>query len=133
MGLEFISRVRHATLVVGVLTFAFVSLYYSPTFGLGLLVGCLWGVANFWALEHVLTAVLRPDTVDRRKAFIFAGIKFPVLYAAGFVILWKGWFEPVSLLAGFSLLFLVVLLKALGRTVMKMDQAAPSKEAHHSL
>ncbi|MBD3299487.1 MAG: hypothetical protein GF341_12585 [candidate division Zixibacteria bacterium] len=133
MGLEFIKRVQRATLVVGVLAFAFVALYYSPNFGLGMLVGCLWGVANFWALEHVLTAVLRPDAVDRRRAFIFAGIKFPVLYAAGIIVLWKGWFEPVSLVAGFSLLFLVVLLKALGRTVLKMDQPAPSKEAHHRL
>ena len=133
MGLDFLKRVQSATLVVGVLAFLFVSLYYNIDFGFGVLVGCLWSIANFWALRLVLTAFIRPGQADYTRTLIFAAIKFPLLYAIGFVVLWKGWFEPLSLLVGFSLLFLVIVLKAGGRIVMKMDRIGTSREAHHSL
>ena len=133
MGLEFLKRVQRATLVVGVIAFAFVGLYYDVSFGLGMLIGCLWGVANFWAITRVLTAVMTRGPIDRHRAFIFAAIKFPVLYVAGFLLLRSGWFEPISLVAGFSLLFLVVLLKALGRVVLQLDGRPQAKEAHPSV
>jgi len=130
MGLEFLKRVQMATLVVGVIAFAFVALYYDLRFGLGLLIGCLWGVGNFWAITRVLTVVMTRGQIDQRRALIFAAIKFPVLYIVGFVLLRSGWFEPISLVAGFSLLFLVVLLKALGRVVLQLDGRPQAKEAH---
>lgn len=129
MGLEFLKRVQSATAVVGALTFILVSVYYDMSWGLGILVGCGWGIANFWALTRVLTAVLTLDGVHRRRALIFAAIKFPVLYFLGFLALRSEWFPPISLLAGFSLLFLVILLKAAGRSFMHLDDRRPHKQA----
>ena len=127
MGLEFLKRIQSATAVVGAVAFIFVSVYYDASWGLGILVGCGWGIANFWALTRVLTAVLTMDGVHKQRALIFAALKFPVLYVIGFLALQSEWFPPISLLTGFSLLFLVVLLKALGRAFLHLDDRLPKK------
>jgi hypothetical protein len=127
MGLEFLKRVQQATAVVGALAFVLVSVYHDTNFALGILVGCAWGIGNFYALTLVLTAVLRPDTINKQRAYILAAIKFPLLYVIGFFILRSGWFEPVSLIVGFSLLFLVILLKAAGRAFLHLDDRPSEK------
>lgn len=121
MSLEFLTRIWKTTLVVGVIVFAFTAVYFDMTFAWGLLVGCLWGVANFIALTAVLTAFVKPGDVNRNHALVLAAIKFPVIYGIGFLILYSKRFEPTSLLVGFSLLFMVTLLKALGRSYLKLD------------
>jgi len=127
MDLDFLKRIGRATAVVGALAFLFLAVYYDVSFALGILVGSLWGVANFGALAAVLTATIRPGGVNRRRALLLALVKFPVLYGVGYLILRAEWFTPVSLVAGFSLLFLVTLLKALGRLYQKLDERAASQ------
>ncbi len=122
MELDFLKRIWKTTLVVGVLVFAFTAVYYDTSFALGILTGCVWGVANFLALTVLLTAVVKPGHVNRTRAYAFAAIKFPVIYFIGFLILRSHWFEPTSLLVGFSLLFTVTLFKALGRAYLKLDE-----------
>ena len=121
MTLEFLKRIWKTTLVVGVVVYAFTALYYDANFALGVLVGCVWGVANFLALTAVLTAVVTPHGVNRKRSYWLAAVKFPVIYGVGFLILYAGWFAPEALLTGFSLLFLVTLMKALGRAYLKLD------------
>lgn len=135
MGLEFLHRVLRATAVVGILAFAFAAVYYNLDFAWGLLIGCAWGIGNFWALTWVITAVVKPGGVDRRRALILAAIKFPVLYVVGYLILRSGWFSPISLLTGFSVLFVVVVLKAAGRMFLHLDDRAKSAapESHGPL
>lgn len=128
MSLEFLTRIWKSTLVVGAIVFAFTAVYFDMKFAWGLLVGCLWGVANFIALTAVLTAFVKPGEVNRNRALSLAAIKFPVIYGLGYVILKSGWFEPTSLLVGFSLLFMVTLLKALGRSYLKMDDTRKEPE-----
>ncbi len=128
MGLEFLHRVLRSTAFVGVLVFAFVAVYYQPRFGLGILFGCAWGIGNFWALTRVIPAVLTPNTVDRRRALLLAAIKFPALYGIGYLVLRSEWFTPIALLIGFSLLFVVVVLKAAGRMFLRLDDR--SAESH---
>lgn len=128
MSLEFLRRIWKTTLVVGVIVFAFTGVYFNMKFAYGLLVGCLWGVANFIALAAVLTAFVTPGEVNRNRALLLAAVKFPVIYGIGYLILRSGWFEPTSLLVGFSLLFLVTLLKALGRSYLKLDDSRRSAE-----
>lgn len=127
MDLGFLKRIGRTTAVVGAVAFLFLAVYYDVTFALGVLVGCLWGVANFAALAAVLIATIRPGGADRRRALLLSLVKFPVLYGIGYLILRTEWFTPVSLVIGFSLLFLVTLLKALGRLYLKLDESrAPS-------
>lgn len=128
MSLEFLKRIWKTTLVVGVIVFAFTAVYFDMKFAWGLLVGCVWGVANFVALTAVLTAFVTPGEVNRNRALILAAIKFPVIYGVGYLILRSEWFEPTALLVGFSLLFMVTLLKALGRSYLKMDEKNGSSD-----
>jgi hypothetical protein len=121
MDLDFLTRVQRSTAVVGALAFMLIGVYYELNFALGFLVGCLWGVANFWALGRLLRAVITPGDINKRRAYILAGVKFPILYVGGYFILSSSWFAPVSLLLGFSTLFLVISLKAAGRAVLHLD------------
>ena len=129
MSLEFLNRIWKTTLVVGLVVFAFTAVYFDMRFAWGLLVGCLWGIANFIALTAVLTSFVTTGNVNRNRALVLATIKFPVIYGMGFLILRSEWFEPTALLVGFSLLFMVTLLKALGRSYLKMDDKLESKDA----
>jgi hypothetical protein len=126
MTLEFLNRIWKTTLVVGVLVFAFTAVYFDSRVALGILTGCVWGVANFLALTALLTAVVKPGPITRTRAYAFAAIKFPVIYAAGYLILRTHWFDETSLLVGFSLLFTVTLFKALGRAYLKLDEGHPT-------
>ena len=128
MSLEFLTRIWKSTLVVGVIVFAFTAVYFDLKFAWGLLVGCLWGVANFIALTAVLTSFVTPGHVNRNRALILAAIKFPIIYGLGYLIMRSEWFEPTSLLVGFSLLFLVTLLKALGRSYLKLDNTRDEQD-----
>lgn len=125
MNRSFLTRIWKTTLVVGAIVFAFTALYYDTRFATGILVGCLWGVANFIALTAVLISFVKPGEVNRKRALILAAIKFPVIYSVGYLILRAEWFAPESLLAGFSLLFFVTLMKALGRAYLKLDDRMP--------
>ena len=122
MDRAFLTRIGRTTAALGALVFLFVAVYYDVRFGLGILVGCLWGIANFAALTALITATIRPGPVARRRALVVATIKFPALYFVGWLILRTGWFTPVALVLGFSLLFLVTLLKALGRWYLQLDE-----------
>lgn len=127
MSLDFLKRIWKTTLVVGVIVFTFTAVYFDMQFAWGMLVGCLWSVANFIALTATLTSFVTPDTVNRKRALILAAIKFPVIYGLGYLILRSEWFEPIALLVGFSLLIAVTLLKALGRSVIKLDDKSEKK------
>ncbi|MBI3872723.1 MAG: hypothetical protein HY304_06580 [candidate division Zixibacteria bacterium] len=126
MNLDFLKRIGAMTVVVGVIVFAFVAVYYDARFATGILIGCVWGIANFAALTRFLTAVVSPSPANRRRAILLGAVKFPVLYLAGYLILRTRWFAPEALLSGFSLLFLVTLLKALGRAYLHLDDRSAS-------
>jgi hypothetical protein len=49
-------------------------------------------------------------------------VKFPVLYVAGFLLLWNGYLSVAGLVAGFTWPFFVLLMKGLGRYYMKLDE-----------
>ena len=49
-------------------------------------------------------------------------IKFPVLYGAGFLLLWNGYLSVIGLVAGFTWPFFVLTMKGLGRYYLKLDE-----------
>jgi hypothetical protein len=114
MGLDFINRVIKTTLLLGALIFVFGSYYFDWTYSLGIFTGVLWGCANLWFIRQFIVNYLTTGDRNAGKLALFALIKFPILYGAGFLVLWLGWFPVVSFVIGFSLIFLVVVFKALG-------------------
>ena len=121
MGLEFISRIIRTTLIVAGVLLLFGSVYYRPSEALGCFVGAVWGVLNLYFIKILITETLTPEETRTRVALVLALIKFPALYVLGYFILASGWFSPISLLIGFSLMFAVAVLKVLGRLILGMD------------
>jgi len=122
MGVEFIHRVIKTSLVLAVLGFLFVTVYYDFKFGGGILAGAIWGCLNLLFLTRLITEVFSPgEEIKKGKVTLIAVVKFPLLYAAGFILLWLEYFPAVSLVIGFSLLFLVMFLKAMGRWILSLD------------
>jgi hypothetical protein len=122
MGVEFIHRVIKTSLVLAALGFLFVTVYYDFKFGAGILAGAIWGSLNLLFLTRLITEIFSPgEEIRKSKVILIAVVKFPLLYAAGFFLLWLEYFPAVSLVIGFSLLFLVMFLKAMGRWILSLD------------
>lgn len=119
MGLDFINRVIKTTLLLGALVFLFGTYYFDWIYSLGIFVGVLWGCANLWFIRQFIVNYITPGERDAMKLALFALIKFPVLYGLGFLLLWLQWFPVVSFVIGFSLILVVVVLKALGKLVIE--------------
>jgi hypothetical protein len=122
MGPEFINRVIKTSLVVSALGFLFVTVYYNFKFGAGILMGTLWGCANLYFLTNLITEIFSPGKEVRKgKIILIALVKFPLLYLIGYALLIIKFFPPISLVSGFTLIFLVMFLKALGRWLLSLE------------
>jgi hypothetical protein len=128
MGPEFIHRVIKTSLVVAALGFLFVTVYYNFRFGAGILVGTIWGCLNLYFLTNLITEIFSPGKeVKKSKVLLIALVKFPLLYLVGYVLLIIKYFPAVSLVSGFTLIFLVMFLKALGRWVLSLETPKESE------
>ena len=85
------------------------------SFGFGLLVGSFWNLVNFWLIIF-LTRTLSPGegVVNRKKIILLLGLKIPVLYGLGYLILRFSNLSLSGILVGFSLLFFVMVVRAAG-------------------
>jgi len=128
MGPEFIHRVIKTSLVVAVLGFLFVTVYYNFRFGAGILAGAIWGCLNLYFLTNLITEIFSPDKEVRKgKVILIVLVKFPLLYLVGYVLLIIKYFPAVSLVSGFTLIFVVMFLKALGRWVLSLETSKKSE------
>lgn len=93
--------------VILVFTIAFIlALSRHLSFSAGILVGASWLMANFLLTINLLEiAVLKRAN---RRLLLLLLIKFPVLYLLGFLIIFWKLFPVASLLAGMSLIILVL-------------------------
>jgi hypothetical protein len=115
MGIEFIYRIIRTSLIVAVLSFLFISVYYSFPFGLGLFLGTVWGCLNLFFITQLIIEAVSLKKPNKGKVILILLVKFPLLYFAGYILLWLRYFSAESLIIGFTLIFAVTFLKALGR------------------
>ncbi len=128
MGIEFINRVIKTSLVLAALGFLFVTVYYDFKFAAGILTGAVWGCLNLLFLTRLITEIFSPGKeVRKSKVIIIALVKFPLLYGFGYILLKINYFPAISLLSGFTLIFVVMFLKALGRWVLSLDANKKAK------
>jgi hypothetical protein len=118
MGIEFIHRVIKTSLITAAVTFLFGALYYKFHYASGILVGCGWGCLNLFFLTNLVTQATDPKGIDRKRVVLLILFKFPLLYLSGYFLLRIEYFPVTSLLVGFTLIFVVILLKALGRMII---------------
>ncbi len=117
VGTEYVRRVMRATAVVAAVAALFCVTYFSPAAGVGLLAGAAWGCFNLLATAQVVRTLVAPEKSSKLRIVVISFVKFPLLYGAGFLLLRAGVFPPESLVSGFSLVLLVIVLKALGASV----------------
>jgi hypothetical protein len=119
---EFIKRVVGMTAILCALGFLFLSVYHQFPFALAVLLGGLWSALNFLALTFMVQQFLRPTPIDLPGALASIFVKLPLLYGAGFLLVTWDYLPKPGLAAGFSSLFAVIILKGLGRMLLKMDE-----------
>jgi len=113
-------RVRKSSIVFGlVLAFPL-----ATSFGWGApaawLAGIAWSLANLAATASLVRKVLTLEPRDKPSIVKSLLIKFPVLYAIGFALLVSG-LPAQWTLAGFAWPLLVAVLKAAGRSYLRLD------------
>ncbi|OGC79731.1 MAG: hypothetical protein A2W07_07035 [candidate division Zixibacteria bacterium RBG_16_43_9] len=118
MGLEFINRIIRTSLIVSALSFLFVSVYRNFLFGLGLFLGTAWGCLNLFFITQLVVEAFSLKKPNKGKLTLILLIKFPLLYYAGYILLRLKYFPVESLLIGFTLIFAITFLKALGQVVL---------------
>jgi hypothetical protein len=124
VGLEFIDRLLRTTAVV-VLIFLPFGLFYLGVYpSIAVFSGCVWGMLNLLLITRLIRLTIRPDgPSDIKSITIVAGL-FLLLFAAGYGLLKVDRFAPWLLLTGFTSLFAIMFLKAVGRWITKADDRA---------
>lgn len=115
MDLGFLVRVRKTAIALTALGFLAGSVYAGPAFGAALLLGSAWSVGNLLWLECLGRVLLAGLTARSPKPLDLAGLfgGLPLLLVGGWAILASR--LPMGAIAiGFSILYAVVILKALG-------------------
>ena len=106
-----------------VLLIGFVYGMYSFGFwnGLAFFSGGIWGIINIMFLKDLVQNVFTTGEINTSSVAVTALIKFPLLFVAGFFLVQVEMFDIKVLLYGFSLILVVMVLKALGRLLLGLD------------
>ena len=132
-GFELIDRTLRTTAIVLSVFFPF-GVYYMGLYpALAVLSGGVWGMLNFIFITFLVKVTIGPEGANLARASIIALIKFPLLYLTGYFLLKVPQFEPLYLLAGFSGLLLIVVLKVLGRALLGMDKPTISDKSNEGM
>ncbi len=121
MDLTFIGRTLKTTGAISLLVLIFGSFYFGFQPTLSVFTGIIWGMINLYFLSLLIRATLKTGEIEKTSALILLLIKFPLLYVSGYFMIVSDYFQPILLLTGFTLVLLIIVLKAVGRTILKLD------------
>lgn len=115
-------RVRTTSLITGVALAWLVAARWNLGAGIGWVLGCLWSLANLYAISLVVRATMSGGKGRNIRLPLVLLVKLPVLYGLGFFVLTIDRLPTVAVLSGFTWPLIVITLKLLGRAVLKMDR-----------
>ena len=121
MEISFIERTLRTASVLSLLILIFGSFYFGFAPSLSVFTGLIWGIVNLYFLSLLIRTTLKPDDVDKTSALVLLFIKIPLLYLAGYFLMTTSYFNPILLVVGFTVILLVIALKAAGRTLLNLD------------
>lgn len=124
MNLDFLHRSYRSALVVLPVAGLFVLAYMGPVQGAGFGLAALLGIVNVRLIEECAVQLLRVGGPRKLRFAMAALLKLVVVYGVGAFLLIKGVGSPAMLVAGFSLIFAVIVLKAAGR--LYVDRKLPA-------
>ena len=114
MNLDYIDKLLKVMFGMASLIFL-AGVWFDPIWFLGFFLGALWGSANLYFIKKLIVSWLTPEQEKNWTNNVFvAFIKFPLLYLLGYSILSSQRFTEVSILAGFSVVPVVILLMGTG-------------------
>ena len=128
-----IDRTLRTTAIVLSVFFPFGVYYLGLYPSLAVLSGGVWGMLNFIFITFLVKVTIGPEGANLARASIIALIKFPLLYLTGYFLLKVPQFEPLYLLAGFSGLLLIIILKVMGRALLGMDKPEISDKSNEGI
>ena len=110
MTLDFVDRTIKFSLIIAVALFFVLLCFGQLPFGLGIILGCFWGGINLLLIKHLINSFLTSPSSPKSnqwKRYFLLGLKFPLLYFIGYLLL-KADFMPIyALVTGFSLLLAI--------------------------
>jgi hypothetical protein len=121
VGFEFLKRVRKTTVLTSLFLFIPVAAYLGVAAGVSWLAGCAWTLVNLVAIGWLVETLCARGEARRMRLVLIALVKVPVLYAVGFLLLRSNYLPLFPMLAGFLWPLLVIMLKILGRALLRMD------------
>jgi hypothetical protein len=121
VDLKFVDRVIRATLILAAFLFPFFALYLGTSFALSVAFGALWGALNLWAIKLIVVNLSPGTRQNLVLGLIILFLKLPVLYFLGYLLVTWKYLSIGGLLWGFSGIFIVSLLKVLGRLYLGLD------------
>ena len=122
MGPDFLERSLRTFSIV-LLIFLPFGLYYFGLFPtIAVLSGAVWGIINILLLSKLIRSVMRPGGVEHIAPILAVMAGFILLFVAGYYLLAVPQFDPLHLLIGFTSLFGIMFLKALGRVFIGADE-----------
>jgi len=117
MNRDFITRSLRVSLIITLLFVPFLFLYLGQSAAWGFIAGAAWNILNVYLLSQMITRLVVPanaNHADKGTAALAGLLKFPVLYGLGYVFVRYTNASVYGILAGFSLILIVFVLKALG-------------------
>ncbi len=107
---KLISSIMMLSVILAFSLFILVGFYTSFFEALGILTGTAWGCINIYFLKKLLEELLKIGSRNGLKFYTMIGIKFPLLYLMGYGILKWNLFPLLTLVLGFSLIFIAIFL-----------------------
>lgn len=114
---NFIIKSLKIAAVITIIFAPFSLVYFNTSVAIGFTAGAVWNILNVYLLFQASNVLVPSEQADEAKKMmgIIAGIvKFPVLYGLGYVIIKYTGASLYGIIAGFSLIFVVLVLRAVG-------------------
>jgi F-type H+-transporting ATPase subunit a len=124
LSADFLRRVRNATWLVGALGVLALTTYAGLKPGLAAAAGLVISLLNLKLLEELFVRGLSSAEHRGWKLGLSLLLKFPLLLGGAVVSLGLFRLPPIWFLAGFTLIFAVVVLKILGMLLMSRNRRA---------
>lgn len=122
---DLLSRVKKTSLVLGVVVGIPLTTYFGLMAGAAWVAGIAWSLVNLGMMAALVRRVLA-DERDKWAIVKALAVKFPVLYAAGLLLLSVLHLPAAWLVAGFTWPLFVAVMKAAGRAYLGLDETRAS-------
>ena len=121
MEKDFIQRSLKTAIFITIISAPFLLIYFDTAVTLGFISGAAWNIVNVYLLYRAFSMIISPAASNENKILGgLAGIlKFPVLYGTGYIIIGYTNVSLYGIIAGFSVILIVFILKASGILLLK--------------